>query len=104
MSTKDKPDATPGVEAIPLLYVGGAVGLQLLSSGLVLTRSELWARIGLLLCSIVAFVIIGKYAKQFLDAGQVESQEFPGPQALPAFGIFMSLMAFLASSQALTRV
>ncbi|QDZ21793.1 hypothetical protein HOP50_06g43340 [Chloropicon primus] len=82
------------------------VGVIAVSSGLVYTRNDLLGRVGLLFNSIAAFAVIGSYSKRFLEAPESsnEENEFPGPKGTPAFGIFMSLMAFLASTQALTRV
>jgi len=90
-----------------------AMGSLFASAGLIFTQSELWGRVGFLFCAIITFVVIGKYAKQFLDAGELPSEaagidgdedDWPGPQATPAFGIFMSLMAFLAATEGLAAL
>ena len=80
------------------------VGVIAASSVLIYTRNDLLGRLGLLFAAIAAFYVIGKYSKRFLDAGEGTSEDFPGPKGLPAFGIFASLMAFLAATEALTRV
>ena len=47
-----------------------AVGVIVAASGLVYTRNDVLGRVGLLFSSIAAFVIIGNYAKRFLEAGK----------------------------------
>jgi len=102
LSAKKKKELTG--EDTNLFHPSIVVGVIVVSSGLVSSRNELLGKVGLLFTSIAAFAVIGKYAKRFLEAEVGTTEEFPGPKALPAFCIFASLMAFLASTQALTKV
>jgi len=102
LTAKKKKELTG--EDTNFVHPAAVIGVILLSSGLIQTQNDLLGKVGFLFSSIAAFAVIGKYAKRFLEAGEGAIDDWPGPKAVPAFGIFMSLMAFLASTQALTRV
>ena len=47
-----------------------AIGSIFVCSGMIYSQNELIGKIGFLLCSIITFILIGRYSKIFLDAGK----------------------------------
>ena len=78
LSAKKKKELTG--EDTNLLHPGIAVGVITVSAGLVSTQNDVLGRVGLLFSSIAAFAIIGKYAKRFLEAGELKGTKYTSVQ------------------------
>lgn len=87
-------------EIVPTLPLAGGL---LASAALIFTESDLGSRAGLVLAMICVGGLGATYVKRFVDT-ENDPLEWPGPKALPGFGVFASWMAFLAATQSFASI